>query len=253
MKKNIENLLEGIDVNSIIKKSISSMKSDLLDDGVVNPVNEKNHDALDLKESFVAEPKKFKQVSEFVSQKTKDSHVSLYKDYVETFNKVSTQLDSPNRTDANSRHSSFRSLKLDETYNLNAVWLHELYFSNCFDPHSEIHMDSISYLRLQRDFGTFDDWQKDFIACAMSAGQGWAVCGYNLFLKRYVNTMISNHSQDIMVGLFPVIVLDMHEHAYNKDYLSDKKSFIISQMREFNWDVINERLTKSESIHEVLK
>jgi superoxide dismutase, Fe-Mn family len=249
VKKNIENLLEGVDLNSIIKKSVSTMKKGLFDDE--QHVVEKESKVLD--EAFVAEPKKFKQVSEFVSQKTKDSHVLLYKDYVETFNKVSAQLDSIDKSNTNSMHSAFRSLKLDETYNINATWLHELYFSNCFDPHSEVYMDSISYLRLQRDFGTFDDWQKDFMACAMSSGQGWAICGYHMFLKKYVNTFVSNHSQDVMVGLFPVVVVDMHEHAYQKDYLSDKKSYVISQMREFNWNVINERITKAESINEALK
>lgn len=252
MKKNIDKLLEEANVTSVIKDSISQMKKNLVDE-VKSDKPKILVSNVRLDEAFVAEPKQFKQVSEFVSQKTKDSHISLYKEYVETFNKVSAQLDSIDKSNTNSKHHAFRSLKLDEAYNLNAVWLHELYFSNCFDPHSEIHMDSIAYLKLQRDFGTFDDWQRDFMACALSSGQGWAICGYHIFLKKYINTFISNHSQDILVGLYPVIVLDMHEHAYHKDYLSDRKSFTIAQMREFNWNVINERFTKAESINEVLK
>ena len=144
-------------------------------------------------------------------------------------------------------------MKLDETYNLNSVWLHELYFANCFDPNSEIYMDSMAYLRLQRDFGTFDDWQKDFIACATSVGEGWAVCGYNIFLRKYVNTVISHHSGDVMLGLYPIVVVDMWSHSYYRDYLSDKKSYIIAQMKEINWNVVEDRLRKSESIAEVLK
>lgn len=206
-----------------------------------------------IQESYVAEPKPYKQVSEFVSQKTKDSHINLYKNYVKTLNNVSAKLDTAKRLDSDSMHSDFRSLKLDEAFNLNSVWLHELYFANCFDPHSEIYMDTKAYMRLERDWGTFEDWQKDFIACAMSAGNGWAVCGYNIFLKKYVNTVISNHSQDVMMGLYPLIVLDCHEHAYTRDYLSDKKSFVISQMRELNWNVINERFVKADALHEVLK
>lgn len=206
-----------------------------------------------LNEAYVAEPKPYRQVSELVSQKTKDAHRTLYTGYVQTLNNVSAQLDSASRQDASSQHSDFRSLKLDETYNINSVWLHELYFANCFDPHSEITMDSMAYLRLERDFGTFDDFQKDFIACALSAGQGWAICGYHMFLKRYVNTFVSNHSQDVMVGIYPVIVVDMHEHAYYRDYLSDKKSYLIAQMREFNWTTIEERFNRTESINEVLK
>ena len=38
-----------------------------------------------LDEAFVHEPKPFKQVSEFVSQKTKSAHEELYKGYIVSF------------------------------------------------------------------------------------------------------------------------------------------------------------------------
>ena len=232
--------LAGIDVEKIIKESIKQDRSSLEDVGLLD-------------ESYVAEPKQFKQVTEFVSQKTKSAHVEKYKNYIESLNKVSSELDTVGRSDINSRNSEFRSLKIDETWNLNAVWLHELYFSNCFDPHSEIVMDSMSFMRLQRDFGTFDDWQRDFMACALSSRGGWAICGYHMFLKKYVNFFIDEHSGSVPIGFYPLIVVDMWEHAYYRDYLNDAKSYLISQMREFNWNVIEERFKKAEAIATVVK
>lgn len=237
-KDNISKILTGVDIESILKKTVKETVQGTKSN---------------LTEAYVAQQKPFKQVSELVSQKTKDSHTGLYKNYIESLNDVSSKLDSADRAVSNSRHSEYRSLKLDEAYNLNAMWLHELYFANCFDPHSEIVMDSMSYLRLQRDFGTFEDWQRDFIACALAAGNGWVVCGYHTFLKRYVNMLVSHHSGDIMVGVYPVIVVDMWEHSYYRDYLSDKKSYLISQMREFNWEVIEDRFKRSEAIAQVVK
>jgi len=235
-------LLSDVDVDGIVKKSIrQQMGKD------VPKITE------GLNESYVAEPKTFKQVTEFLSQKAKGAHVELYKGYVESSNKTSSELDTVERNEVNSRHSAFRSLKLDEAYNLNAVWLHELFFSNCFDPHSEIAMDSNAYLRLQRDFGTFDDWQKDFMACAMSAGNGWAICGYNLYLRKFVNTFVSHHSGDVMMGLFPLVVVDMWEHAYERDYLNDKKSYLVAVMREFNWNVIEDRFNRAEKLAQAVK
>ena len=236
-----KNPLAGLDVEGIIKRSIRSQLVDA------------KNDTKQLSEAFVAEPKQFKQVSEFVSQKTKTSHVEKYKSYTESFNKVSAALDTAERSEVSGRHSDFRSLKLDETWNLNAMWLHELYFANCFDPHSELVMDSLAFLRLQRDWGTFDDWQRDFMACALSARNGWAVCGYHVFLKKYVNFMLDDHAGNVPVGLIPLIVVDMWEHAYYKDYLGDAKSYLVSQMRELNWNVIEDRFKKSESIAQVVK
>ncbi len=243
MKKN---LLADINVEELIKSSVSKSLAGLCDDSprIVQT---------SVQESYVAEPKAYNQVSEFVSQKTKESHTILYQAYIEKLNRISAELDTASRGEANSQHSVYRGLKLDEAYNANAVWLHELYFANCFDPHSEIYMDNISYMRLERDFGTFTDWQSDFMACAMASGQGWAVCGYSMFLKRYVNIMVSNHSQDVMMGIYPLVVVDMHEHSYFKDYRTDKKSYLTAMMRELNWNVINERFTKAESIAQVLK
>lgn len=240
MKSIEKNIFAGINVDGIIKDTI---KSHLFSE-------EKTTD--DVNESYVHEPKQFKQVTEFVSQKTKNAHVELYKGYIDSLNKVSSKLDTANRSEANSRHSEYRSLKLDEAYNLNATWLHELYFANSFDPHSEIVMDSMSFLRLQRDFGTFDDWQRDFMACALSAGNGWAICGYHMFLKKYVNFMVSNHSGDVPIGFYPIVVVDMWEHAY-RDYQTDKKSYLVAQLKELNWEVIEERVKKAESIAQVLK
>jgi Fe-Mn family superoxide dismutase len=239
---NIKSL--GVDLDNIlkdvVKNSIKTQTNQL-------PTIEK------LDEAYVAEPKVFKQVSEFSTQKTKDSHDALYKGYVESLNKISAELDSADRSSADSKHSQYRSLKLDEVYNLNATWLHELYFANAFDPHSEITMDSLSYMRLERDFGTFEDWQRDFMACAMSAGSGWAVCGYHMFLQRYVNTVISHHSDNVMLGLYPIIVVDMWEHAYYRDYLNDKKSHLVARMREFDWEVVEERIKKAELFAQALK
>lgn len=247
-----KNVFDGVDVESIIAKVVKKERDKFMDGfgfGVAVPV--KQVETLD--ESYVAEPKPYSQVSEFVSQKTKEAHTALYQNYVDTLNRVSAELDTSPRGEADSKHSAFRDLKVDEAHCLNSVWLHELYFANCFDPHSEVYMDSMAYLRLERDFGTFEDWQKDFMACGMASGQGWAVCGYNMFLKRYVNTFVRHDSQDVMVGLYPLIVVDMHEHAYFKDYQTDKKSFLVAMMRELNWNAIEERFKKSESVHEVLK
>lgn len=208
---------------------------------------------LNLDEALVHEPKPFNQVSEFVSQKTKSTHEELYKKYIESFNKVSSELDTVDRSNINVNHSQYRTLKIDETFNINAMWLHELYFTNCFDPHSEVTMNSLSYMRFERDFGTFEDWQRDFMACALASKTGWAVAGYHVFLRKYMNIMIDENSGNVPMGFYPIIVVDMWEHSYFRDYLSDKKSYLIAQMREFNWNIIEERIKKAEGIAQVTK
>ena len=206
-----------------------------------------------LDESFVAQEKQFSLTTELLSSAAKKSHIELYKGYVESFNEVSAQLDTANRSESNSSDSTFRSLKIDEVYDLNAIYLHELYFSNISDLHSQIGMDSLSYMRLARDFGTFDDWQKDFIACCMASRCGWAVTGYSMYLQSYINCVIDLHDIHVPIGFQPIIVMDLWQHAYYRDYLNDVKTYVFGMMKQINWDVIEERVQKIDRIEKALK
>jgi Fe-Mn family superoxide dismutase len=114
-------------------------------------------------------------------------------------------------------------------------------------------MDSLTYMRLQRDFGTFDKWQEDFLACCQASRCGWAVTYYNLFTQTYMNAAIDLHSIEVPVGCFPVIVMDVWQHAYYKDYLKDVKTYSIAMMKELNWRVIEDRFKQSERVAQAMR
>lgn len=206
-----------------------------------------------IEEALVAQQKTFNLPTEFQSAATKKAHDALYQGYVEAFNRISAELDVANRADAKSNGSQYRSLKQDETYNMNAIYLHELYFSNISDVSSTISMDTLAFMRLSRDFGDFDKWQSDFIACCLSSRCGWAMTYYNIFTQTYMNTFIDLHSQQVPVGCIPVIVMDVWQHAYYRDYLSDVKTFVYAMMKELNWGVVEERIKKAERVAQAMK
>lgn len=204
-----------------------------------------------LDEAYVTQSKKYEISTELLSQKTRDSHQKILEDHVEKLNEVSAFLDTAERELADINNSKLRSLKEDEVYNLNAAFLHAYYFENIGDQNSIINMDSIAFMRLERDFGSFDAWQKDFIACALSSRNGWAVTVYNFFLNRYMNVAIDLHSNHVPFASYPIVVLDCWEHAYFRDYLGDKKSYIFAMMKELRWTRIEERIKKVESMSKV--
>jgi len=207
-------------------------------------------DSLD--ESYVAQTKKFSLPTELLSTASKKSHLELYDNYVKDFNRISAELDTVDRLGVNSNHSQFRSLKIDETYNMNSIYLHDLYFSNISDLHSEIPMDSLSYMRLSRDFGSFDEWQRDFIACCLASRCGWAITYLNTFTQSYMNCAIDLHSLNVPVGSYPVIVMDVWQHAYYRDYLNDVKTYTYGMMKQMNWNVIEDRFRKADNIQKQL-
>lgn len=205
-----------------------------------------------LNESLVAQKKPFDLKTDFLSDGNIQNHIELYDGYVQTFNRISAELDSADR-EANSNHSTYKNLKHDETYNLNGAYLHELYFANIGDPNSQITMDSLSYMRLSRDFGSFDAWQKDFIACCQSSRCGWAITYLNTYTQTLMNCVIDLHSQNVPVGMFPVVVMDLWQHAYYKDYLKDSKTYTNAMMKQFRWPVIEKRILKADKIAQILR
>ncbi len=200
-----------------------------------------------LLEGFTLIPKAHMMKTEKLSDGTKSSHDKLYKGYVEAFNKVTTALIAADKNEVKSTASSYRSLKVDETYNFNGVKLHELYFANISDVDSEIRVDSLPYMKLSRDWGTFEAWQEDFIAACMGSRNGWALTVWEPYRDVYMNVIVDSHDTNIPVGTIPVIVMDMWEHAYFKDYMTDKKSYIFAMMKELNWDVVEARMMVCEN------
>jgi Fe-Mn family superoxide dismutase len=199
-----------------------------------------------LKEGFVLIPKAHLIKTEGLSDATKAAHDKLYKGYVEAFNKVTTGLLAADRGDVKSAASSYRSLKTDEIYNFNAVKFHELYFSNISDVDSEIRVDSIPYMKLSRDWGTFEAWQEDFMAACMASRNGWGMVVYEPYRSVFMNITVDSHNVNIPLGCVPVIVMDMWEHAYFKDYGLDKRAYLFAMMKELNWDVIEARMSICE-------
>jgi Fe-Mn family superoxide dismutase len=223
------------DLEDVIKNSLGTTKSEILE------------------EAYVAHAKQFTLKTEFLSEANKKNHIELYDQYVKDFNRISAELDTADRDNVSSNHSDYRSLKIDETYNLNGAYLHELYFANISDLHSQISMDSLSYIRLSRDFGSFDAWQKDFIASCLASRCGWAITYYNMYLQSFVNCPIDLHSLNVPVGCYPIIVMDVWQHAYYRDYLKDVKTYTYAMMKQLNWDVIEKRIEKAEKISNALR
>jgi Fe-Mn family superoxide dismutase len=226
--------------------------NDLVED-VVKDVSKKINSNSIKNEAYVVQSRPVKSSTETLSDENKKNHQELLEGYVKSLNEISAKLDSVDRESVTPNGGDFRALKNDESYNLNAAFLHGLFFENVGDPSSKLTTESIVFMRLERDWGSFDKWQKDFIACCLAARNGWAVTCYNVFLKRYMNVVINLHSQDVPVGCVPLVVVDCWEHSYYSDYFRDRKAYVFDMMRELRWDKIEERFEQAEQISRIYK
>ena len=204
-----------------------------------------------LQEAYVTEPKKFDLITDALSEKTKQYRREEFEDIVSKLNQVSAELDGADRDETKSTTSDFRRLKIEESHLMNASFLRAMHFENIADTNSSLTMDTLSYMRIARDFGSFEDWQKDFIACCLSSRDGYGVTAYSIFLQRFINLVIDTESLNVPIGVYPVIVLDVAEGAYYRDYGNKRKEYVFAMMKEFNWNKIEKRFEKADKLSKV--
>ncbi|MFT4146833.1 MAG: Fe-Mn family superoxide dismutase [Mobilitalea sp.] len=170
-----------------------------------------------------------------------DVHMRLYEGYVTNINKIDAifQSGDTQSDQSNSTFSYYRELKRGETYALDGVILHELYFENiggnASDPSDAV------VEQIEKDFGSFQNWQEDFIATA-KASRGWAVLAYDQRSNRLRNISLDSHDLGNIAYSAPLLVLDMYEHAYFLQYADDKNDYIHNFMTDINWDVVGGRM-----------
>lgn len=167
-------------------------------------------------------------------------HIRLYKGYVDKINEIDEILQNdPGRDKANATFSYFRECKRGETYALNGVILHELYFEN-LGRGVNVPSPSITQ-QLEMDFGSFENWEMDFVATA-KASRGWAVLSYDQRSYRLRNISLDAHDLGNIAYSAPILVLDVYEHAYFLQYADNKAEYINRFMEDINWEVIGARM-----------
>ena len=88
-------------------------------------------------------------------KKQLDEHYKLYTGYVTKLNEIwNTPYVPSNYTDSNATYSKMRSLKLGETYSLDGVKLHNLYFENMTGGNNTPHGPIFNAIINQ--FGSYD-------------------------------------------------------------------------------------------------
>jgi Fe-Mn family superoxide dismutase len=177
-----------------------------------------------------------------VSKKQYDVHLALYEGYVNKINEIWKELrQDPQREKANATYSKYRGLKKEEPFALNGVILHELYFENLGGTNNTPNGAALDLINSY--FGTYENWKQDFIACGKAA-RGWAVLCYDQRSKSLRNILCDRHDEGNVWNAYPIIIMDVYEHAYFVDYQNRKADYIDRFLMDINWDVINRRVRR---------
>ncbi len=184
--------------------------------------------------------KDFKQLigMEGLSEKLLTNHFKLYEGYVTNVNKLSDMFKTTEQGTP-----QYAELKRRFGWEFNGMRLHEFYFENLSRVSSKIDMKSKLARQIIADFGSMENWEKDFRASCAMRGIGWVILVYDSVAKRLFNLWINEHDVGHLAGTIPILVADVFEHAYMTDYGIARADYINALMKSINWKEAERRLS----------
>jgi len=178
-----------------------------------------------------------------ISDATLEMHFGLYEGYVKNANLLNERLSELRESgNAAGTNPAYAELVRRLGFEYNGMRLHEYYFDNmCNDPKA-IGSGRL-YNALGEAYGGFAEWKKDFIAVGAMRGVGWAIAYCDTTNGRITNHWISDHENGNLAGFVPIVVMDVWEHAFIKDYKpADKGKYIEAFFANVDWHACESRL-----------
>lgn len=172
----------------------------------------------------------------YLSSKLIKDHLSLYQGYVNNTNKLIQELDMFSKEDMD-KTPEYAEIKRRLGWEFNGMRLHEYYFSNIIKGGSYLGSNNNLFKKITHDFGSYDNWEKDFKVTGLMRGIGWVVLYYDPLLGKLFNTWIDEHNSGHFCGCYPILVMDIFEHAYILDYGIKRSDYIDIFFKIVNWTI----------------
>jgi Fe-Mn family superoxide dismutase len=186
-----------------------------------------------------------------ISNETLAMHFKLYEGYVtntNTLNQRIADLIGEGELDA-TKVAAFSELKRRFGFEYNGMVLHEYYFGNMTKQGTGDADERSAFGRAAADsFGSYEIWKADFVNTGKMRGVGWAATYQDPSNGAISNHWINLHETGNVAGYTPILIMDVWEHAFIKDYApADRPKYIEAFFSNIAWDTVSKRLSTAGS------
>ena len=178
-----------------------------------------------------------------ISDETLQIHFGLYEGYVKNTNTLNERITEMRKAGkVSGADPAFAELVRRLGWEFDGMRLHEYYFDNLTSKPAELSSGRLHDL-LAEPYGGLDGWKKEFAAIGGMRGIGWAVAYYDPAAKQILNVWIGDHNVNNLAGCEPIIVMDLWEHAWFRDYKpAEKGKYVEAFIANINWSACEARL-----------
>jgi Fe-Mn family superoxide dismutase len=139
--------------------------------------------------------------------------------------------------------ANVNKLEKDLAFNLGGHVNHSIFWTN-MSPNGGDKPTGELAAALDDSFGSFDAFQAHFTATALGVqGSGWSVLAWDVIGQRISVFQLFDQQGNVPLGLVPLLMLDVWEHAYYLDYQNVRADYVKAFWNIVDWSNVQARFT----------
>jgi superoxide dismutase, Fe-Mn family len=188
-------------------------------------------------------PYEYSALEPHIDAKTMEIHHSKHhQTYVD---KANAALESLEKARANDDTSLVQYWTHVHAFNLGGHINHTIFWRN-MGPDGGGEADGAVADQITSDFGSFGAFKAQFSANAIAVeGSGWGWLLWDGVSKSLVIQQVEKQMDIVTPGLFPLLGIDVWEHAYYLKYQNKRPDYVEAWWNVVNWAHVNERFDRA--------
>ncbi len=167
-------------------------------------------------------------------------HLTLYKGYVTRTNALLKELLAAEREGR--AGAAVQELRRRLGFEFSGMRVHEWYFEGLSATPARATEHHPLHRQLAATWGSWDAWWTAFKATCTMPGIGWAALVKDPVTGRLMNAWFQDHENAIPVGAQPLLVVDVWEHAYVKDFGATGRGKYVDAVKSLiDWRIVERR------------
>lgn len=143
---------------------------------------------------------------------------------------------------------SVNLLQKNLSFNLAGHVNHSVFWPN-MSPDGGDKPDGELGAAIDDQFGSFDAFRAHFTASATGIqGSGWSILAWDSLGQKLIICQLYDHQGNLSAGLYPLLMLDMWEHAFYLQYRNVKPDYVKAWWNIINWADVAERFTTARGV-----
>lgn len=176
-----------------------------------------------------------------ISTQNIEEHLKLYAGYIKHANLILSHVEELSK-DMEKNAYTIGELRRRFGFEFNGIRNHEYFFTQFKNGKKEITTESILYKKLAAQYGSFENWLREFKTLALTRGIGWAMLYYDKETDSLLNAWVDEQHFGQLATCEIILALDMWEHAYVYDFpTSSKAKYVEAFFENLNWEIIEKR------------